>query len=349
MSIFILAKRLNEKYGLILRAQDSSLSQAVLDAKKELQNALKIYLHGKDEEVKFFSSVGFDLATQYLKMWNGLGDPKKSENNIPKDLFNRMFVTMLLGQQISHNVGHFIDKVKDESHNLDNQTLKILSLRKQKLQAQMNTLGSILAKAATPIQRKMPELQRYTIPTPPPRERRNLNKDEITKFVKTHPIAGKYGLDEEILSELIQSHGLMYFPEEREKLISFINAANRGQNPQGGPELFQKIQLIRQRLAATQRTPVTDMPDKLDEWSQIYTDPAEAKSREMLQQKNTHEQEREEEESQFLPHEESLERLSPQSEEAKRQQEEQLRKKKEEEQSLVSKYSRLTLEQWLRS
>lgn len=366
-----LAQLIEHKYGLTSQGApttparlglESEIAKAAINAKKELQNAFRTYFHGRDQVMLHFAGLGDKLVENYVKMWNGLGDPRRPENNIPADLFKRMFTTMLLGLQVHNNIGHFIDKLKDETPNLTHKTIEELNLRRSKLDGQLAALHGVLKNAMLPLKTLLqnvdPKLKDLQLPEAPVRKRRNLSRREITNFIQRNPMAYQYGLTEDVLSHLIQSDGLMYFPEEREKLITFINAVNSGKNPAGGPELFAKIKQITENMAHQSVTnqPYLEMPEEeFEATKQVYTDPAEQKSREMLRRKEEVGQERQEE----AESEEALQRLAPQIQQRdveyqqrmmdlEQQKQEEEERKKQEEEDLASKYSSLTFAQWIR-
>lgn len=319
MRLCRLAQLLEHKYGLLISESSNTVSsnQTVLNAKKVLKSAYQTWIHGpKDQSLLFWSEQGYDLAKAYVQILARLADSEDPQNNFASSLFWGIHKALEISARMKNsrinNLGHFKDKVKDQTRGLTEGVKRELNLRESKARTALRMLDSVLSKQFKVLQSILPAVQSVFLPEEhQPQQRREVSKDEIRRFLQMSPYAQDYDLDLETVSYLLQSKILMYFPQEREALVSLINAVNRGENPRVGPEILRKIKQIKEEMAFQTPNTVHELPE--EEAQQVFhslQDPAENWSHQMQERKKEVEKERQEDQSS----EESLERLAPEIE-----------------------------------
>lgn len=351
-----LAQIIEAKYRLT--SLGASPNQVVLDVKRELQSAFRIHLMGKDETVKWWADHGYDLAEEFVAVLSALGDPKNPNANTAAQLFFNINNALYLSTQMKHspnNIRAYRDKLVDNPANkgrLDKRLDKELNQRISKMGTHLRYLDSILTKAAKQLQDAWPELKQFPLQGKYEEQvRRRLSPDEISKFVKFHPEAARYGLNEQVLQKLLMSDGLMYFPEEREKLTTLINAVNRGHTPRNAGQILARVKdIIENEMISKEPNPIHDVPS--DEVADVMRPevgltPGEQWSQRMQTRKQEVGQERSEEEAA----QQDRERIAPlvQQRDLEHQKRQEELQKKQTEQDLMNKYNGLTFNQWMRS
>jgi hypothetical protein len=323
----------------------------MFNVKKSLKAAYDTWIvRSRDQSLQFWADKGYEASQSFLDILGKLADHGNPDNSNPVKLFMAINRALGLSTQMrkspDNNIGHFKDQVKDSTRPLNQGIVSMLNLRDSKARTALRMLDSVLAKSALQLQNAFPELQKVKLEGGhEDQKRRVVSRDEIRRFLEKHPAAEQYGLDLETVTWLLQSEGLMYFPAEREALVTLINAVNRGETPRNADDILKKTQKIKEELQRKEPEKVHELPEE-EAQQALKTEilsPTEQWSRQMQQRKTELSGGRQEEEAAQV----ERERLQPLID--KRDLEHEERQKQKTEGDLINKYNSLTFERWMRS
>lgn len=150
MRLCRLAQLLEHKYGLLISESSNTVSsnQTVLNAKKVLKSAYQTWIHGpKDQSLLFWSEQGYDLAKAYVQILARLADSEDPQNNFASSLFWGIHKALEISARMKNsrinNLGHFKDKVKDQTRGLTEGVKRELNLRESKARTALRMLDSV--------------------------------------------------------------------------------------------------------------------------------------------------------------------------------------------------------------
>jgi hypothetical protein len=254
MSTYRLAQLLNAKYGLVSRAADLP-NQVGLNVKRDIRNTYKQWIVGKDQSVMFWGQLGYKVADELAEVLSKFDDTQSRDLYNPETLFKTINRALKLTNTMKHDqensLAEFKYKVISATKGMRHKDEAEYNTRESKAQTAIRHIDHRLEQCAKDMQEAFPELKQfallggYELQKP-----RVLSRNEIREFLKWNPIATKYGLDLMTMEYLVQSTGLMHFPEDKmavEALIRAVKAGHKG--PRIGPEVFQKAMAAKRHLA----------------------------------------------------------------------------------------------------
>jgi len=240
MRMFRLADLFEHKYSSSSVVKTAASPADVLArAKDDILTNYKNWVMGKYRALKILAEAGEPYAKLLYSHYNDL--VANIDTYSPVQIYNRVnkilsSINEMKADKKYRESIHGMVEVKKESDRNYRENLK------SGFETNISRISYGLEKVARVLRAFVPDTEIGGGAVEP--QRKDLSKEKLLMFMKT-PAAQHYGLDNiEVMTEILS------YPETKEKIVTLINAIDRGHLPADGPQVMAETRAIKSWLDA---------------------------------------------------------------------------------------------------
>lgn len=242
MRVDRLAQLFEHKYDLYTEA--AGPSDLFKQAKDDILTNYSNWVMGKYRALKLLAEFGEPHALALYEAYNEVVANIDSLNHI--QLFHKVNAILNMIREMKANPAGYRNSIHDSVQIKRESDRNYREQLKSGFETNLARISFGLEKVAKSLQRYVASSQLHGGAVEP--QRKDLSKEKLRMFMMT-PAAQHYKLDNIDVMQQVLS-----YPETREKIVTLINAIDRGHIPADGPEVMAEAQAIRLWLNNKEKT-----------------------------------------------------------------------------------------------